>query len=235
MFEATTPLADSVFPSSAIRPASPAHRIGKLSSIRLLWLASLALVLCAIGGEADRAFSLPAYAPGVDSQQAPAARDGQHDFDFSFGTWKIHVSRLLKPLTGSTTWSEYDGTGVCRKVWNGRANLLEIEIDGPAGHIEGLGLRLYNPDARQWSLNWTNSGQGILQSPSIGEFKNGRGDFFDQEPFNGRAILVRGSFSEITADSSYFEQAFSEDGGKTWETNWKMTFTRIKDGSAEAR
>jgi hypothetical protein len=229
MIEATTPLADS---ASALKFSSPTQRIGKLSAKRPFWLAVLVFLVCAIGGAADRALSLPAHAPGVESQQAPAAHDGQHDFDFSFGTWKIHVSRLLKPLTGSSTWTEYEGTGVCRKVWSGRANLLEVELDGAGGHIEALGIRLYNTEARQWSLNWTNSGQGILQSPSIGEFKNGRGDFFDQEPFNGRAILARGSFSEIAADSSYFEQAFSDDGGKTWETNWKMTFTRIKDGSA---
>jgi len=165
------------------------------------------------------------------AEQVRAPRDGQQDFDFNIGTWKMHVSRLLKPLTGSTTWTEYDGTGLVRKVWNGRANLFELEIDGAAGHIEALGLRLYNPEARQWSLNWSGSRDGTLQSPSIGEFKNGRGEFFDQEPFNGRIILVRGCFSDITPDSSRFEQAFSEDGGKTWETNWIMTFARIKDES----
>lgn len=126
--------------------------------------------------------------------------DGQRDFDFNFGTWKTHVSRLLHPLTGSTAWSEYEGISVVRKVWNGRANLLELEADGPAGHIEGLGLRLFNPQSRQWSLNWASSNDGTMNQPMIGEFKNGRGEFFDQEPFNGRAIFVRNSFSDITLD-----------------------------------
>jgi hypothetical protein len=156
-------------------------------------------------------------------------RDGQHDFDFNIGTWKTQISRLQHPLTGSTTWVEYQGTSVVRKVWNGRASLFELEADGPAGRIEGVGLRLYNPESRQWSLNWANSTDGVMTRPMIGEFKNGSGEFFNQETFNGRAIFVRNGFSNITPNSSRFEQAFSADGGKTWETNWIMTFTRAKD------
>ncbi|MFC4763514.1 hypothetical protein [Dyella koreensis] len=155
-----------------------------------------------------------------------AERDGQHDFDFHFGTWKTHVSRLVHPLTGSTTWTEYDGMSVVRKVWDGRASLFELEIEGPAGHIEGVGLRLYNPQSRQWNLNWTNSSVGMLDGAMVGEFKDGRGDFYSQETFNGRRIMVRNGFSDIKPDSSRFEQAFSADGGKTWETNWIMTFKR---------
>ena len=155
-----------------------------------------------------------------------AERDGQHDFDFQFGTWKTHVSRLLHPLTGSTTWTEYDGLSVVSKVWNGRASVLELEVQGPAGDIEGVGLRLYNPASHQWNLNWTNSSAGMLTQPMIGEFKDGRGEFYDQETLNDRSILVRNVFSKITPTSSYLEQAFSADGGKNWETNWIMTFTR---------
>ena len=168
--------------------------------------------------------SSTAESPGVRER-----RDGQRDFDFSIGTWKTHVSRLLHPLTGSTTWVEYDGTSVVRKVWNGRANLLELAVDGSAGHIEGAGLRLYDPQSRQWSLNWVNSKDGILNRPMIGEFQQGRGEFFDQESFAGRAIFVRNRFLDITTNSCRFEQAFSEDGGKTWETNWVMTFTRMRE------
>lgn len=152
--------------------------------------------------------------------------DGQHDFDFHFGTWKTHVSRLVHPLSGSTIWAEYDGMSVVRKVWDGRASLFELEIEGPAGHIEGVGLRLYNPQSHQWNLNWTNSSVGMLDGAMVGEFKDGRGDFYSQETFNGRRILVRNGFSNIKPDSSRFEQAFSADGGKTWETNWIMTFSR---------
>jgi hypothetical protein len=127
-------------------------------------------------------------------------RDGQHDFDFHFGTWKTHVSRLVHPLTGSTTWTDYDGVSVVRKVWNGRASVLELDVQGPAGHIEGVGLRLYNPQSHQWNLNWTNSSSGMLTQPMIGEFKDGRGEFYDQEVFNDRSILVRNGFSEDHAN-----------------------------------
>jgi hypothetical protein len=170
----------------------------------------------------------------TSAQHAPAPRDGQHDFDFEIGTWKTHLSRLLHPLSGSTTWVEYDGTSVVRKVWNGRANLLELEADGPAGHFEGLSLRLYNPQSHQWSLNFASSRGGTMSQPTIGEFKNGRGEFYDQEMLDGRAILVRFIISDITPKSAHFEQAFSDDGGKTWEVNWIATDTRVKEEPEKA-
>ncbi|MDQ6931032.1 MAG: hypothetical protein M3126_10250, partial [Candidatus Eremiobacteraeota bacterium] len=123
--------------------------------------------------------------------------------------------------------TEYDGVSIVRPVWGGRASLFELEASGPAGHIEGAGLRLYNPLSHQWSLNWANSTEGTLGVPTIGEFKNGRGVFVDQETYNGRTILVRNAFSNITATSSRFEQAFSGDYGRTWETNWVMTFHKV--------
>lgn len=162
-------------------------------------------------------------------QEPTPQRDGQHDFDFEIGAWKTHLRRLLHPLTGSNTWVEYEGTTIVHKIWNGRANLVELVADGPAGHFEGLNLRLYNPQARQWSLNFANSSNGSLSQPTIGEFKNGRGEFFDQETLNGRAIFVRFVISDITPNSCRFEQAFSDDGGKTWEVNWIATDTRMKD------
>jgi hypothetical protein len=155
--------------------------------------------------------------------------DGHHDFDWELGRWKLHTSRLQHPLTGSSNWIELNGTVDVRKVWDGRGNLAEIELDGPTGHIEFLSLRLYNPDARQWSLNFATSNVGTLGTPMIGEFTNGRGEFYDQEPFNGKMILVRFVFSALTGDAGRSEQAFSDDGGKTWEVNWINTYTRIKN------
>jgi hypothetical protein len=140
----------------------------------------------------------------------------------------------VDPLSGSSTWVEYEGTTVVRKVWNGRANLVELEVDGPAGHIEGLSLRLYNPESHQWSLNFSNSKSGTLSPPVIGEFKDGRGEFTGQESFNGRMILVRFVISEITPTSWRFEQSFSDDGGKTWEANWIAVDTRMEETSDEA-
>jgi hypothetical protein len=191
---------------------------------RILCLVSLPLALqpCAALAQSN------SIKTSTNLQQTSNQRDGQKDFDFEIGTWKTHLRRLLRPLTGSTTWVEYEGTTVVRKVWNGRANLVELNVDGPAGHLEGLSLRLYNPQTRQWSLNFANINSGTLSQPMIGEFKNGRGEFYDQETLDGRAIYVRFVISEITANSCRFEQAFSNDGGKTWEVNWIATDTRMK-------
>ena len=96
--------------------------------------------------------SPPAIAGAVQNP-AGALRDGSHDFDFEIGSWKIHLKRLMHPLTGSTTWVEFDGTSVTRKIWDGRSQLEELETDNAtSGHIEGLTLRLYNPDSHQWSM-----------------------------------------------------------------------------------
>jgi hypothetical protein len=182
--------------------------------------AALSALLCAI-----------TLAPSAKGQgQTPAAerRDGLHDFDFDIGVWKTHLKRLVHPLSGSNEWVELDGKTVVRKVWNGRANLAELEIDAASGHLQVLSLRLYDPRARQWSLNTANANGGSLGVPTVGEFKNGRGEFFDQESINGRSVLVRNVWSDISADSCRFEQAFSDDGGKTWEVNWIAVDTRIK-------
>jgi len=153
-------------------------------------------------------------------------RDGQHDFDFNLGTWKTHISRLQHPLSGSKAWVDLEGTVVVKKVWGGRAQLEEIEADGASGHFESLTLFLYNPGSQQWSISFASSSDGALSQPAIGEFKNGRGEFYDQESFNGRAILVRVVWSDITPNSHHFEQSFSEDGGRTWEPNFAATLTR---------
>ena len=167
----------------------------------------------------------------VSAQHTAAEHDGQHDFDFEIGTWKIHLKRLDHRLVGSTNWVEFDGTSVTRKVWDGRSNLEEFEVDSPTGHIEGMTLRLYDPQSHQWNHNWATSKSGTIGQPTIGEFKNGRGEFFDTEPSgpNGRSILVRFVWSDITPNSAHFEQSFSDDGGKTWEVNWITDQTRVKD------
>ncbi len=196
----------------------------------LLVTCGLAVVLPPLQGLAQEK-------PGVAKTSPPASstqRDGQHDFDFEIGTWKTHLERLLHPLTGSTQWVEYEGTTVVSKVWDGAANLVVLVADGPAGHFEGLSLRLYNPQSRQWSLNFASRVGGTMTLPTIGEFKNGRGEFFAQETLDGRAIFVRFVISDITADSCRFEQAFSDDGGKTWEVNWIATDTRVKESSEKA-
>ena len=175
----------------------------------------------------------PVFSPSLaqsnatPSKQPETLRDGQHDFDFEIGKWVTHLWRLEHPLSHSNSWVEYWGTTNVRKVWDGRANLVELDVNGPAGHIEALSLRLYNPQSHQWSLNFASSSGGSMSPPTIGAFKDGRGEFYDQEAFNGRAIFVRFVISDIKPDSCRFEQAFSEDDGKTWEVNWIAIDSRV--------
>lgn len=172
----------------------------------------------------------------LGSQTTASERDGQHDFDFALGTWKAHLKRLEHPLTGSKTWVEFDGTFVARKVWDGRAMIEEVELDSPGGHIEGLTLRLYNPQTRQWSIYWANSKNGVMDtSPQVGQFKNGRGEFYGTDTLNGKLIYVRFVWTNTNTDSPHFEQSYSDDGGKTWEVNWTTDQTRMSDASDKSR
>lgn len=184
--------------------------------------ASVILIPAASGGLAQQKTSSQTVAPG---------RDGQHDFDFIFGSWKIHLKRRLHPLTGSTVWTEFNGASVYRKIWDGRANINEFEADSPTGHIEGLTLRTYNPQIHQWSLYWANSKVGILAVPQIGQFKNGHGEFYAQDKLDGKDIFVRYIWSGITRNSVHFEQSYSDDGGQTWEANWISDMSRAADGT----
>jgi hypothetical protein len=196
-----------------------------------LMLCSLVVVLQPLQGLAQE----NSDAAKTSVQPAPTERDGQHDFDFEVGSWKIHLKRLQHPLTGSTAWVEFDGTSVTRKVWDGRADLEEFETDSPAaGHIEGLTLRLYNPQFHQWNLYWANSKGGPIFPPQIGEFKNGRGEFYGQDTLNGKSIFIRFVWSNTTTNTPHFEQSFSDDGGKTWEVNWITDQTRVSDESDKA-
>lgn len=172
---------------------------------------------------------------GAFSQSAPAGeRDGRHDFDFAVGVWKPQISRLLHPLTGSKSWVKYEGRTMVRKVWNGRAQLVELQADSSAGHVDLLCLRLYNPQTHQWSLNYANSAEGVLGSTVIGEFHDGRGQFFGHDELNGKPIFVRNVISGASPTSMHLEQAYSADGGKTWETNFVETLTRIGDNSTDS-
>jgi hypothetical protein len=177
---------------------------------------------------------------GARAQNATAAaqqtvsdkRDGQHDFDFLVGTWKFHLKRLKRRLVGSNEWVELDGTTVCRKVLDGRGEVEEVNVESADKkmHIQGLALRLYNPESRQWSIYWANGADGILeQNPMVGQFDgNGRGEFYNQQVYEGRAVYARFTWTGVTTNSPHFEQAFSADGGKTWETNWITDQTKEK-------
>jgi hypothetical protein len=171
-------------------------------------------------------------APAAAQQSVSDKRAGQRDFDFLVGSWKFHLKRLKRRLAGSTEWVQLDGTTVCRKILDGRGEVEEVNVESADKqmHIQGLALRLYNPDSRQWRIYWANGADGVLeQNPMVGQFdNNGQGEFYNQQVYEGRAIYARFIWSGVTTSSPHFEQAFSVDGGKTWETNWVTDQTKEK-------
>lgn len=189
-----------------------------MNAVRFIKATSFTLAMCC-------ALVIAVQVPSAGA--LPSPRGGQHDFDFESGMWRAHLSRLLHPLSRSNVWTQYTGTSIVRKVWNGRANLGEFDVHGPAGRIRGLSLRLYDPKSRQWNISWASLKDGSLGRPMVGGFNDGRGEFYDKEAFGGRPIFVRFIFSKITHNSFQLEQAFSADGGITWEANWITTFTRV--------
>jgi hypothetical protein len=160
-------------------------------------------------------------------------RDGSHDFDFLLGDWKAHVKRLPDRLVGSTAWIEYDGISRHHPVLGSSANFEEFEVDSPnapkgaLAHIRAQTLRLYNPDSHQWSIYGLDIDKGTLGLPAtIGQFTDGVGELFDYEDWKGRMVLVRYQWTHTGKDHAHMEQAFSPDGGKTWEVNWICDLTR---------
>lgn len=172
---------------------------------------------------------LVASSPLAAQETAPVARsaqrDGSHDFDFERGSWKLHIRRLLHPLTGSNEWVEYDGTKTDIPIWNGKANLAEVRADGPAGHLDFIALRLYDPVAHQWSLNFASKGSGAFGTPLYGETRDRHFEFIGPDTANGRNILVRFVMQSDGPGRASSEQYFSDDGGHSWELNWVNTYT----------
>ncbi len=183
----------------------------------------LALMLCAgPAAAAQSAGSAPQAGTGV------AERDGHRDFDWEIGSWTTKVRVLRNPLSGKAPdWAEYEGTSVVRPLLGGRANFVELSVKSAGGSIEGGALRLYNPQSRQWSLNYASLRNGMLTAPVFGGFDGrGRGIFYGQDMLDGRAILVRFVITRASASEARFEQAYSADGGASWETNWIAVDTR---------
>jgi len=157
---------------------------------------------------------------------AQAPRDGAHDFDFDLGVWKTHIVRRLDPLGGSDATVELNGTVTVRKLWDGRAQVEEIEADGPKGHWEGMTVFLYDPQAHQWSMNFANSAAGKFATPMIGSFTDGRGELIGTDVIEGRAILVRAVWSNIAPATHTYQESYSADGGHTWQVAFTATKTR---------
>jgi hypothetical protein len=203
----------------------------KIRFIALLATLQLTLLLSTAQESPNREVSQSQGPPPQASRVSPraTAHDGAHDFDFLIGDWKAHVRRLPDRLVGSNTWLEYNGISNHKKLLDSNANFEEFEVDNPEKHlhIKGQTLRLYNPDSHQWSIYLLDLDKGVLSVPSVvGEFNGNRGEFYDQEQYKGRAVLVRYVWLNIPPKSARMEQSFSPDGGKTWETNWICELSR---------
>lgn len=160
------------------------------------------------------------------AQQTANVRDGQKDFDWEIGTWTTKVKVRRNPLSGTAAdWAEYQGPSVVKPLLGGRANFVELSVEGARGRIEGGSLRLYNPKARQWNLNYASG--GVLTAPVFGSFDGrGRGLFYGQDNLDSRTILIRFIITQVSPREAHFEQAYSTDGGQTWEDNWIAVDTR---------
>ena len=197
-------------------PSHPTRR----SAAGLLAVAGV----CAVGASSSAAQTSPRQDAAIAVPATPVG--SAHDFDFEHGRWRTTLRRLLRPLSGSDTWADYAGTTSVTPIWGGRANLVELDVAGPQGHLEALSLRLFDPQEKRWTLNFSSVASGTLAPPMTGGFGGGRrGVFYSAETFNGRPVLVRFIIESTSADTCRFEQAFSTDGS-TWETNWIAVDTR---------
>jgi hypothetical protein len=205
---------------------SPMHAFP--SARRIALAAALGAACCAPAPAAQATPGAQDDAPMTCAKSPDPARDGQRDFDFEHGDWKTELKVLESPLSGTANWLQFQGTSRVSQVLGGRANLVELEVTGPTGRIEGLSLRLYDPKARQWSLHFANIRSGVLTTPVIGAFADGCGEFYGTDTVDGRSILVRFVIKPLSRDIARFEQAYSADGGRTWEVNWIAVDTRMQ-------
>jgi hypothetical protein len=154
--------------------------------------------------------------------------DGRHDFDFWMGSWKVHNRYLKKRLAGSDDWDEFEATSVARPLLDGLGNEDEFRTDYEDGFI-GMSFRFFDPDTKTWSIYWADSRRpGKLDPPVVGSFDGDTGSFQGADTFAGKPVLVRFVWSGVTTPRPRWEQAFSDDGGKSWELNWVMEFTRAE-------
>jgi hypothetical protein len=175
---------------------------------------------------------LPGTVTSAHAGEAPAAtHDGQHDFDFELGTWHAHVRRLAHRLSGSNDWDDFDGTVVTAPFMEDHGNLSEMNVESKASHthIRIIAVRLYNTVSRQWSIFGADDKTGAFDPPQIGQFDGRRGEFYASSLYEGRAIYIRYEWRNLGPSATHFEQAFSQDGGRTWEVNWIYDGTRMPD------
>lgn len=171
------------------------------------------------------------YGNGIAWPQTAAdagADDGRHDFDFYHGRWRVRNERLRERLRGSDEWETFEATQECRPILGGIGNLDDFATDWDDG-FRGMTLRLFDLQTRQWSIYWAGNRSGVLEPPVVGRFDDGVGVFFGVDRHQDQPVRVRFLWSDITAHSAHWQQAFSTDGGGSWETNWHMYMTRCND------
>lgn len=186
-----------------------------------------ALVLGLVAGTSLLTSPLPAAVRRAGLANGDEAQaDAAIGFDFLIGDWRVRHRKLKRRLAGDTTWFEFPGTLSVRKILGGRGNIDENVLDDPAGRYEASSLRLFNPEAGQWSIYWIDARNPSVDPPVIGRFENGLGSFYNDDLFEKRPIRVRFTYQSLTARTAQWTQAFSADAGENWETNWIMDFTR---------
>jgi len=191
--------------------------------MKTLCLALTAVAALAIAPNANAQSSGDAPMTTAAEQSAP------HDFDFLVGSWRVHHRRLKLRLAGNHDWEEFEGTSRLEMTMAGAGTVDDNWLDLPGGAYRAVGIRAYDPKTGLWSIWWLDgrNPQGPLDPPVRGRFENGIGTFTGNDTFNGKPIVVRYTWSRITPTTCHWEQAFSPDGGKTWETNWVMDLTRV--------
>ena len=161
---------------------------------------------------------------------ATATRNGTaRDFDFLLGSWKVHNRMRRKWLAGVDEWDEFEATSVARPILEGLGNVDEYRTDYAGGSV-GMAFRFFDPQRKVWFIYWaTTKRPGLLDPPVAGTIDGDSGIFEGDDTFDGRPILVRFVWSRVTSGTPRWEQAFSDDGGATWETNWVMDFTPVEE------
>jgi len=160
--------------------------------------------------------------------QTDSAAPGIHDFDFLVGNWRVHHRKLKARLANNHEWIEFEGTLYSQPLMGGYSNVDDLVLNVPGAPYRGVALRSFDPKSQQWSIWWLDSRTplGPLDPPMRGGFKNGVGTFFGDDTLNGKPVRARFIWSDITPTSCHWEQAYSPDGGKTWETNWVQDIRR---------
>jgi len=147
-------------------------------------------------------------------------------FDFFIGSWKVRHRCLQEWLKGSTSWEEFADTSVARAILGGLGHIEEVTLERTSGATEELAVRFFDPRTQQWRIDEADNGNSFNSRPVVGAFKDGRVEGYSHELWEGKFIFRRVIWSEITATAFHWEQAFSADGGTTWETNWIADFVR---------